>query len=70
MINLPEIGYTPANYKVLVELTSLTDADFYNQFQIPRQTFKHHYDGTRTMRWQDWQQLLQQVNDFVKTNPL
>lgn len=65
MLNLPDQGYTPNNYKALVELTQLSNADFYRQFNIPEQTFYTHRSGTRTMKWQDWQSLLTQVTDYL-----
>ncbi|WLG12784.1 hypothetical protein Q6344_09205 [Psychrobacter cibarius] len=65
MLNLPEQGYTPNNYKALVELTKLSNADFYRQFKIPEQTFYHHSSGSRTMKWQDWQSLLTQVTNYL-----
>ena len=58
MINLPESGYTPANYQALVKLTNLSNADFYRTFEIPEQTFYCHLKGTRTMKWRDWKELL------------
>lgn len=64
MLNLPEQGYTPNNYKALVELTKLSNAAFYRQFDIPEQTFYKHHSGTRTMKWQDWQKLVEAVAEF------
>lgn len=65
MINLPDVGYTPANYKALVRLTRLTNAEFYRTFDIPEQTFYKYYAGTRTMKWQDWQALLETVKQHL-----
>lgn len=65
MIKLPDQGYTPSNYKALVELTKLSNADFYRQFDIAEQTFYKHLNGSRTMKWQDWQSLLTQVTDYL-----
>ena len=60
-IDLPDQGYTPANYQALVKLTNLSNADFYRTFEIPEQTFYCHLKGTRTMKWQDWQLLFNAV---------
>ncbi|WP_227430421.1 helix-turn-helix domain-containing protein [Psychrobacter sp. I-STPA6b] len=68
MTNFPEIGYTPSNYKALVKSTGLTNADFYRTFDIPKQTFYKHLKGSRTMKWQDWQALLKQVENYLKNN--
>ena len=65
MINLPENGYTPTNYQALVKLTRLSNADFYRKFEIAEQTFYCHLKGTRTMKWQDWQSLLDAVTKFL-----
>lgn len=64
-MQLPEHGYTPNNYKALVESTGLTNADFYRQFDIPEQTFYTHYRGTRTMKWQDWDNLVGKVLKYL-----
>lgn len=63
MVNLPEQGYTPFNYQALVKITGLSNADFYRTFEIPEQTFYTHYKGTRTMKWQDWQNLVNVVGE-------
>lgn len=68
-IELPESGYTPSNYKALVKLTNLSNADFYRQFEIPEQTFYCHYKGTRTMKWQDWQALMEAVTSANRKKP-
>lgn len=65
-MNLPEQGYTPKNYKALVESTGLTNASFCRQFDIPEQTFYCHLKGTRTMKWQAWKNLYDAVIDFNK----
>lgn len=65
-IKLPEKGYTPANYIALVELTRLTNIGFCRQFDIPEQTFYKHRSGTRTMKWKEWQSLLDAVIAFIK----
>ena len=66
MINLPEQGYTPANYAKLVELTGLSNVAFCELFSIPKGTFEKHKAGTRTMKWQDWQSLLTEVTHYIK----
>lgn len=66
-IDLPEQGYTPANYQALVELTQLSNAQFCRAFDIPEQTFYKHRSGTRTMKWQDWQALLETVKQHLTT---
>lgn len=66
MLNLPEQGYTPDNYKALVKLTNLTNADFCREFDIPEQTFYKHRLGSRTMKWKEWQSLYNAVVDFNK----
>lgn len=68
MPNLPEQGYTPANYAKLVELTELSNVAFCEQFSIPKGTFEKHKAGSRTMKWQDWQALLNNVNNFISEN--
>ena len=65
-MKLSEIGYTPTNYKALVELTNLSNAEFCRQFSIPEQTFYKHLAGSRTMKWQDWQLLYDAVASFKK----
>jgi len=67
-INLPEQGYTPANYKALVELTQLSNAEFCRTFEIGESTFYKHYAGTRTMKWQDWQALLNTTEQYIMSN--
>lgn len=64
-MDLPEHGYTPNNYKALVQSTGLTNAQFCREFEIAEQTFYNHLRGSRTMKWQDWEALL----DKVKTKP-
>lgn len=64
--NLPDQGYTPANYAKLVELTKLSNIAFCKQFDIPKGTFEKHKAGTRTMKWQDWQSLLTEVTKHIK----
>lgn len=66
MINLPEQGYTPANYAKLVELTGLSNVAFCELFSIPKGTFEKHKAGTRTMKWQDWQLLSTEVTNYIK----
>lgn len=66
MLNLPEQGYTPANYQALVELTQLSNAQFCLAFDIPEQTFYKHRSGTRTMKWRDWQALATEVIKYIK----
>ena len=46
MLNLPEQGYTPANYAKLVELTKLSNVAFCELFNIPKGTFEKHGAGT------------------------
>lgn len=65
-MKLPEQGYTPNNYRALVESTDLTNAAFYRQFNIPEQTFYTHHKGNRTMKWQDWRDLYDAVINFNK----
>lgn len=62
--NLPKSGYTPENYKALVDSTKLANRAFYEQFNIPKQTFYKHFNGDRTMKWQDWEALLKKVEKF------
>lgn len=64
--NLPDQGYTPANYAKLVELTKLSNVAFCELFNIPKGTFEKHKAGTRTMKWQDWQSLLTEVTKHIK----
>ena len=66
MTNLPEQGYTPANYAKLVELTELSNVAFCELFNIPKGTFEKHKAGTRTMKWQDWQALATEVNSWLR----
>ena len=66
-INLPEQGYTPTNYAKLVELTQLSNVAFCELFSIPKGTFEKHKAGTRTMKWQDWQVLLETVKQHLTT---
>ena len=66
MLDLPEKGYTPANYAKLVELTELSNVAFCEQFDIAKGTFEKHKAGTRTMKWQDWQLLLTEVTKHIK----
>lgn len=68
MFNLPEQGYTPANYAKLVELTELSNVAFCELFSIPKGTFEKHKAGTRTMKWQDWQALLETVKQHLTTD--
>ena len=65
-IDLPEQGYTPANYAKLVELTELSNVAFCELFNIPKGTLEKHKAGTRTMKWQDWQSLLTEVTHYIK----
>ncbi len=67
MINLPDQGYTPANYAALVKLTKLSNVAFCEQFSIPKGTFEKHKAGARTMKWQDWQALLETVKQYLAT---
>lgn len=67
-MKLPETGYTPENYKALVELTGLSNAEFYREFDIPEQTFYKHLAGSRTMKWKEWQLLYDAVVSFKKPN--
>ena len=67
MLNLPNQGYTPANYAALVKLTSLSNVDFCETFDIPKGTFEKHKSGKRTMKWQDWQSLLETVEQHNLT---
>ena len=69
MIDLPNQGYTPDNYAALVKLTSLSNVDFCETFDIPKGTFEKHKSGKRTMKWQAWQQLLKQVDDYLNPKP-
>lgn len=64
-INLPQHGYTPANYATLVELTELSNVAFCDLFSIPKGTFEKHKAGTRTMKWQDWQALLTTTEQYI-----
>lgn len=66
--NLPEQGYTPANYAKLVELTKLSNVAFCELFNIPKGTFEKHKAGTRTMKWQDWQLLLTTTEQYIMSN--
>ena len=65
MLNLPEQGYTPANYAKLVELTQLSNVAVCELFDIPKGTFEKHKAGTRTMKWQDWQYLIESVKRYL-----
>lgn len=67
MLNLPEQGYTPANYAKLVELTGISNVAFCELFNIPKGTFEKHKAGTRTMKWQNWQSLLETVEQHLTT---
>lgn len=67
MLNLPEQGYTPANYAKLVKITQLSNVAFCEKFNIPKGTFEKHKAGTRTMKWQDWQALLKTVKQYLTT---
>jgi len=64
-IDLPDQGYTPKNYQALVKLTKLSNADFYRTFEIPEQTFYKHRSGGRTMKWQEWQILINAVKQYL-----
>lgn len=66
MIKFTETGYTPANYQALVDATGLSNVDFYHTFNIPKPTFYQHKSGSRTMDWQSWQTLLEQVEEYLK----
>ena len=65
MIELPENGYTPANYQTLVSMTALNPKRFYEQFGIPERTFYNHKSGNRSMGWQEWQYLLHSVEQYL-----
>lgn len=64
-MNLPNQGYTPANYAKLVELTELSNVAFCELFDIPKGTFEKHKSGKRTMKWQDWQLLLNITEQYI-----
>lgn len=66
VISLPEYGYTPANYQALVELTKLKPKGFYKQFDIAERTFFNHRSGERTMSWQEWQSLVENVKQYLE----
>lgn len=65
LIELPEYGYTPANYHALVDITTLNPKRFYEQFGIPERTFYNHRSGTRSMGWHEWQYLITAVEDYL-----
>lgn len=65
VIDFPDHGYSPKNYKALVNATKLSNVGFQAAFDIPNQTFYHHRNGTRTMNWEQWQSLVNDVMEFT-----
>lgn len=65
--DFPEIGFTPANFSKLVELTGLEPIEFMNEFGISRTGFfgYKNQDKPRTMKHKDWVDLLERVERFL-----
>lgn len=70
MIDYPDIGYTPTNFKALVEATQLSKKDFIDRFDLNRAMFFRHQKGQSTMSYQDWEDFRSKVELYIKqTHP-
>lgn len=65
-----EVGYTPVNYRALVEKTGLSNAAFMREFAVSESTFYANsadIDNKRhsSMSYKAWLELNKKVNDFL-----
>lgn len=65
MIDYPDVGYTPANIKALVEATGLSKLRFIEQFNLNRAMFFRYQKGQSTMSHKDWESLKQRVELYI-----
>lgn len=66
MIEYPDHGYTPANFKVLVAATKMSNVDFIKQFSMTRAMFYRYRKGHVTMQHKDWKLLTTLVENYLK----
>lgn len=68
MINYPDIGYSPNNFKTLVEATKLSNIAFIKKFNLSKAMFYRYQNGETTMQYDDWLTLKTTVEATI-TNP-
>ena len=61
----PEAGYTPNNFKALVEATRLINTDFMDKFNILHASFYKYRNGDHSMSWRNWEVLLNNVEIYI-----
>lgn len=59
-----EIGFTPANLKLLVATTGLKNTEFFTKFQINKVMFYNYLRGDNTLKHDKWESLCKSVKDF------
>lgn len=65
-IDYPDNGYSPANFKVLVKATGMSNVEFIKHFSVTKPMFYRYQNGEVTMQHQDWKSLKTRVESYVK----
>ena len=67
MIEFPDNGYSPNNFKALVKATKLSKVDFIKEFKVSKAMFYRYQNGEATMQHDDWLSLKATVEKFIQT---
>lgn len=68
MINCPDVGYTPNNFKTLVKATKLSKIAFVKRFNLSKAMFYRYQNGEVTMQHSDWVALKDTVEGYIAGN--
>lgn len=68
-INYPDNGYSPDNFKMLVNATGMSNVDFIKHFSVTKPMFYRYRNGDVTMQHQDWKSLKILVESYVDKHP-
>lgn len=67
MIDFPDSGYSPDNFKALVKATNLSKVAFIKKFKLSKAMFYRYQNGEATMQYDDWLALKNTVEESIKT---
>lgn len=66
MIDYPDSGYSPDNFKALVKASQMNKVAFVNYFKLSKAMFYRYQNGEATMQHDDWLALKDNVESYLR----
>lgn len=65
IIDYPDHGYSPDNFKALVKASNMSKVAFIEQFKLSKAMFYRYQNGEATMQHDDWFVLKNVVENYI-----